>query len=226
VSSAEAVVPAPIPPPSADKRAQAEQWLGEVFRLAGWPARLELKDAADGGIAVAVHLDGEIPGVAAGKKSYLVEALQFLVNKVVNRPNTERRWVSLGIGGFPEPRPLAAPSAPPASRPAPRAVEAPPKTVAVAEEPVEEIAVSAEWKTLAKLLAGKAVKHGRVYAVMSLPSAERAQLVKAAQAESGIKVKVEGEGHFRRVAFVPEKATPMPRKMQFPADEDEDDGED
>jgi len=51
-----------------------------------------------------VHFDAEVPGVVAGKKSYLIDSLQFLVNKVVNRPNTERRWVTLGVGGFPEPK--------------------------------------------------------------------------------------------------------------------------
>ena len=58
---------------------------------------------------MAVHFEGEVPGVVAGKKSYLIESLQFLVNKVVNRPNTERRWVTLGVGAFPEPKPAAPP---------------------------------------------------------------------------------------------------------------------
>ena len=34
-------------------------------------------------------------------------------------------------------------------------------------------------------------------------------------------MKVEGEGHFKRVTFTPDKLTPMPRKMQFPDDEDD-----
>jgi predicted RNA-binding protein Jag len=232
VSTAEAAAPSPAPNLGADKRAQVEQLLSDIFRLAEWPAKLELKDAADGGIAVAVHFDGEVPGVVAGKKSYLIESLQFLVNKVVNRPNTEKRWVTLGVGAFPEPK-AAQPPPPPkaAAGPAPvkamkqpvKAVPPPPK--AEPEEAVQDVEVSPEWKAIAKLLVGKANKHGRVYAVMSLNGAERSQLLKAATGEAGVRVKAEGEGHFKRVAVLPEKATPMPRKMQFPADDDEEDDE-
>lgn len=87
------------------KRAQAEQVLKEILRLMELSSKLELKDAEGGGISVAMHFEAEVPGVQAGKKSHFVDALQFLVNKIVNRPNTERRWVSLGVGGHPPPRP-------------------------------------------------------------------------------------------------------------------------
>src|SRR5438132_1092745 len=99
-----------------------------------YPARLDFKDAEDGSLAVAMHFTGETPqGIAAGKKSYLVDSLQFLLNKCINRPNTERRWVSLGVGGFPEPRankpqgpaPVAA-----AAAPAPAASNGAPRPVA------------------------------------------------------------------------------------------------
>jgi predicted RNA-binding protein Jag len=238
--SAEAATPIAAPAP--DKRVQVEQLLTDIFRLAEWPAKLELKDAADGGIAVAVHFDAEVPGVVAGKKSYLIESLQFLVNKVVNRPNTEKRWVTLGVGGFPEPKAAPPPAAsqpkppPAAAKPASqraqamKAVPAAPKAsaprVAEPQEAVAEVEVSAEWKALAKLLSGKAVKHGRVFALMSLDAGERAQVVKALSGEAGLRVKVEGDGHFKRLVVTPDKLTPMPRKMQFPDDEEDDDGED
>jgi hypothetical protein len=216
-----------------DRRSQVQQVLGEIFRLAEWPARLELKDAADGGIAVAVHFEGDVPGVTAGKKSFLVDSLQFLVNKVVNRPGMEKRWVTLGVGAFPEPRPQPPPPAPPKPQPsAPKPQQhqhqhqqpkaSAPKPARAAEPPEADVPVSPEWAALGKLLAEKAVKYGRQYAVMSLGNAERGQLVKAGAAP-GLKVKSEGEGHFKRVAFVPEKATPMPRKMQFPDDDADDD---
>jgi hypothetical protein len=59
-----------------------------------------------------------VPFASGGKRSFVIDSMQFLVNKVVNRPNTEKRWVTLGVGEHPAPRSQrpngpAAPSAPP-----------------------------------------------------------------------------------------------------------------
>jgi predicted RNA-binding protein Jag len=108
------------------KRTQSEALLADVFKLMDYPAKLEFKDMSDGSLGVAVHFDGELPGITPGKRSYLVDCVQFWLNKVVNRPNVPRRWVNLGINAFPEarmpgqPREAApqAPASAPASAPA------------------------------------------------------------------------------------------------------------
>lgn len=92
-----------------DKRPQVEELLTEVFRLMEYPAKLEFKDMPDGSLGVAVHFDGELPGITPGKRSYLLDCVQFWLNKVVNRPNVPRRWVNLGVDAFPEPRVPGAP---------------------------------------------------------------------------------------------------------------------
>ena len=110
----------------ADKRPQVETLLGDVFRLMEYPAKLEFKDMPDGSLGVAVHFEGELPGITPGKRSYLVDCVQFWLNKVVNRPNVPRRWVNLGVDCFPEPRMPGQPreprepreQAPPSSQPA------------------------------------------------------------------------------------------------------------
>jgi len=61
--------------------------------------------------------------------------------------------------------------------------------------------------------------------VMSLNAAERTQLLKTVTGEAGVKARAEGDGHWKRVTVTPEKAMPMPRKMQFPDDEEDDDGD-
>ena len=126
--------------PNPEKMAQAEKVLGEILQRLEVRARLELKDAADGGISVAMHLEQEVPGFAAGKRSHIVDALQFLANKIVNRPTGERRWISLGVGGHPEPRapkperpprapqPAAAEGQAPVGAPAPGQAQAQPHT--------------------------------------------------------------------------------------------------
>jgi hypothetical protein len=85
------------------KRPQVETLLGDVFKLMEYPAKLDFKDMPDGSLGVAVHFEGgELPGITPGKRSYLVDCVQFWLNKVVNRPNVPRRWVNLGVNAFPD----------------------------------------------------------------------------------------------------------------------------
>ena len=101
-AAAAAVVPVATVP--ADKRPQVELLLGDVFKLMDYPAKLDFKDMPDGSLGVCVHFEGELPGITPGKRSYLVDCVQFWLNKVVNRPNVPRRWVNLAVDAFPEPR--------------------------------------------------------------------------------------------------------------------------
>ena len=100
----------------ADKRALAEKTLQELLALMELPGTMDFQDAADGGLSVALHLSTELPGAAVGKRSHVLDSLQFLVNKLVNRPGTERRWIAVGLGAHPAPRgpKLPRPPSPPA----------------------------------------------------------------------------------------------------------------
>jgi predicted RNA-binding protein Jag len=125
--------------PTQDKRERAEEVLGEILRLMGIRARLEVKDleataasehapAIPASISVALHLDEQVPGVTAGKRSGVIDALQFLSNKIVNR-GPEKRWINIGLGAHPEPRVPGrkqekAPRAPPPPSPPPQAPKA------------------------------------------------------------------------------------------------------
>jgi predicted RNA-binding protein Jag len=226
-------VPESVPAP--DKRIWAESVVKEVLRLLDIRARLELKDAPENGIAVAIHPEAESPALQSGKRTSLVDALQFLANKIVNRPNSERRWISLGVGGFPEPRPPPAerPARPPApvsaapvasarpSAPAPRTAAAPRPGRSVE---VDELSISeppdAQVAALGKLLAEKSAKHGRHYAALAMSLQDRSALLKGAQGAKGQSVRAEGEGRNRRVVFTPDTPAPMPKRA-LPQDDDE-----
>lgn len=228
-----------------DKRAQTEAVLGDILRLMGYPAKLDFKDAADGGISVAMHFEvGEVPFATAGKRSFVVDSMQFLVNKVVNRPNSEKRWVSLGVGEHPAPRPprstpsplasptgappspgngvlAAGPKGPSTSPPLP----APAPRQAHADEAALEVKADPKLAALGTALAQKAATLGRPLAVLLMDADDRARLLKAGQAVKGQHARVEGEGHNRRVTFMPDKPVPMPKKTAFPVFEDEDEDE-
>ncbi|MDQ3262138.1 MAG: hypothetical protein M3Y59_00540, partial [Myxococcota bacterium] len=91
-------------PPDPQRLEDARKVLTELLGLLELPARIELQDAPEGGIAVALHVEGEVQGLATGKRNNVIDSLQFLANKIINKPNQERRWITLGLGGFPEPR--------------------------------------------------------------------------------------------------------------------------
>src|SRR6185295_12578783 len=109
-TQASPVVPSAPPDPAAaaedaaKKRARTSEVLEEILRRMDMQGRVEVKDGADGGISVAMFLEGEVPQ-GQGRRSNFVDALQFLANKMVNRPGTSRRWISIGVGAHPEPRP-------------------------------------------------------------------------------------------------------------------------
>jgi predicted RNA-binding protein Jag len=128
------------PAPAADTRVRAQKLLTDILGLMGFPARLDFQDASDGSLAVALHFESGLPpGVENGKRSQVVDSLQFLLNKMLHRPGVERRWVMLGAGVFPEPRPRKEPQAPAPAAPANGAAAprspAPPRAQAPAPAP-------------------------------------------------------------------------------------------
>lgn len=241
---------------SFDHRGQVEVLLGSILRLMDYPARLDFKDMSDGALGVAVHFESELPGITPGKRSYLVDCLQFLVNKAINRPKVPRRWVNLGINAFPEarggakapevPRPSSPPptteptkqvAAPAPPRPPPPAKREQPREQAREQArskaperphhktPEDAVQITADplWTQLGELLAQKAQKQGRVYAVMMLSSEQRARLLKAVEGKPGVSAKAEGDGHWRRLTVMPDKLAPLPKKHVMPDWDDEED---
>ena len=225
-----------------DKRAWAEEVIAELLKLAGLRARLEVKETASPvgglGLSVALFPEEEIAGMQAGKRSPLVESLQFLANKIVNR-GPEKKWIAIGVGGHPEPRvPAGKPARPegapkpaqnaaagvPAPKPQPQS--APSRTPA---QEIDELALEVPPDPLleaaGRSLAEKAAATGRTYAVAPMKSEDRARLSRSARGVAGATVKIEGEGRHRRVVFVPANPKPMPKKSAMPDYDDEDDSE-
>jgi predicted RNA-binding protein Jag len=221
-----------------ERRAQAVSVLEQLLRAMDVPATLETRDLPDGSISIAVTPGVELAGILPGRRSPLGDALQYLVNKLVNKPGQERCWVAVGVGGHPEPRgakparpqPAPAPAmtngsgapAPTASRaPAParpagpaRPPESDERTLVGDDDPALEAA--------ARDLAERSAKSGRIYAVVALGATERGRLLRAADGVDGVSAHAEGEGRLRRVVLTPEKMVPMP-KQRLPVDDLPDD---
>lgn len=221
--------------PGPDKRILAERTLLELLSLMDSPGTLDIKDGPEGAISIAISLAAELPGLQSGKRSHVLEALQFLLNKLVNRPGTERRWVSLGVGAHPEPRgqrqppPAAsAPQAPlarvvPAAPPQSRSARPPAPAIIREAEEVVPAALATDEVLAAQLkrLAEKCGRLGRFYGLLGMGNEERAQAVAALKGAPGITSKVEGEGRARRVVLVPDKPAPMPKRTLPGLDDNE-----
>lgn len=219
--------------PVDERRTQAVTVLEQLLRTMDLPATVEAKDLPDGSISIAVTPGVELAGVVPGRRSPLGDALQYLVNKLINKPGQERRWVAIGLGGHPEPRGPKPPRAaqPPAaamtngSAPAPAAARppAPARPAAPARSPEvdERTLVTEEDPALdaaAREMAERSASSGRLYAVVTLGPIERGRLLKAADAVEGVSARAEGEGRLRRVVLTPDKVVPMP-KQRLPVDD-------
>lgn len=235
---------------SRDKRAWAEEVLKDILGHMGVRARLEVKEVEgeQPSISVALFLEEEIPGVTQGKRSQVIDSLQFLVNKIVNR-GSEKRWVNIGVGGHPEPRGPKEKQEPKpkAEKPQPEAKAQPaakqqqpqkkqakgrgqeakqgqakPRAEREPDEATLEVADDPAMAALGRALAEKSAAFGRIYAVTAVPSPLRVQLGRGAEGIAGVRIKTEGEGRHRRLVFVPDNPRPMPKKSAMPDYDDED----
>ena len=231
--SAEDAPPASEGTAAVDKRGWAVRVVGEILERMGVKPRLDAKDAADGGISIAVQLDSDVPGVQIGKRSHVVDALQFLANKLVNRPGTERRWITIGVGGHAEPRSregkrpepapsAAAPRAPSSKNPNGRgaAATAVPKFSADDDEALVQPSDDLELANSARRLAEKSSISGRFLAIVGMKREDRARVLKAVQGMAGVRVSAEGTGRNRRLVFTPDNPAP-PTKSSLPMPEEE-----
>ena len=216
-----------------ERRAQAVSVLEQLLRAMDLPATLETRDLPDGSISIAVTPAAELAGVVPGRRSPVGDALQYLVNKLVNKPGQERRWVAIGLGGHPEPRGQKQPRPAPASpavmtngngtpAPAPRAASAARPAAPARSQEVDERTLVTDgdpaFEVAARTLAERSASSGRIYGVVTLGSTERGRLLKTVDAVEGVSARAEGEGRMRRVVLTPDKVLPMP-KQRLPVDD-------
>ena len=88
------------PPPAhaPEKVERALAFCRGLFERMGAAVEVEAKETAD---TIGVSLTAR-PGNAVELSSTLVEAVQYLVNRVVNPRAEGRKWVNLDVGGFRE----------------------------------------------------------------------------------------------------------------------------
>lgn len=89
---------APPPREAPEKVAKAREFCAELFERLGAAVDVDVKETPEQiGLAITAR-----PGNAVELSSVLIEAVQYLVNRVVNPRAEGRKWVNLDVGGFRE----------------------------------------------------------------------------------------------------------------------------
>ncbi len=89
---------APPPREAPEKVERARTFTAELFKRLGAEVTIEVKETPE---AIGVSVTPG-PGNTLELASALVEAVQYLVNRVVNPRQDGRKWVNLDVGGFRE----------------------------------------------------------------------------------------------------------------------------
>jgi spoIIIJ-associated protein len=156
---------APPPREAPEKVERARAFCTDLLARIGAQVDVAVKETPD---AIGVSLTAR-DGNAVELSSALVEAVQYLVNRVVNPRAEGRKWVNLDVGGFRE--------------------EGDPA-----------------MKEMAERLAASAKRTGKVLAVAPISARDRRQIHLALVGVEGVSTRSEGEGIFRQLLIIPERA--------------------
>ena len=86
-----------------DERARrAQSFVEDVVRKMGMDCRVRLRRPREGDSADEINLEilGRDAGRIIGKKGQVLQAIQFLVHRVINRPGAERRHILVDAEGY------------------------------------------------------------------------------------------------------------------------------
>jgi spoIIIJ-associated protein len=87
--------------PSDPQSARALEFLTEVVAQMEMNCRVKLRPSREGDEQeIRLEITGEDAGRIIGKKGQVLGALQFLTNRVLNRPGEERRYVNVDAEGY------------------------------------------------------------------------------------------------------------------------------
>lgn len=87
--------------PSDAQSARALEFLGSVVAQMGMACKVRLRPSKeDDEQEIRLEITGEDAGRIIGKKGQVLGALQFLTNRVLNRPGEERRYVNVDAEGY------------------------------------------------------------------------------------------------------------------------------
>jgi spoIIIJ-associated protein len=86
---------------NADERSrEALAFTTDVIAKMGMDCDVRLQRPSEEGTDIQIHVTGPDAGRIIGKKGQVLAAVQFIVNRAMNRPGLERRYVSVDADGY------------------------------------------------------------------------------------------------------------------------------
>lgn len=189
--------------PAPEKAAQADEVARKLLELMGVEARVTVRDDDEHIVVLVEEVEGgtSVAEVLGGSRPPAIPALQFLLNKIVNRFPDDRKHVAVDVPSVPK-KPKRE-RVPKESAPSPAAAEAPIPTVDEIREAVDE-EVDGALIEVGLELAIRARQLGRVLTVHPMLPPDRRAIHQTVMQVPGVQTVSEGEGLYRRIHIVPD----------------------
>jgi len=188
--------------PAPEKAAEAEKVLGEILDRMGTPAEIELRDEEENIVLVLSDAaEGTPIGEAWAKtRPPVVPAVQFLLNKIVNRFPEGRKHIVVEVPTLQSLRKADKPTSA-GGPPSPEPAKMPSFEDLDAEMDPE---LDRELIRLGLLMAQRAVERKRVISVHPMAAGERRAVHQTVTKVPGAHSVSEGEGLYRKLHIVPD----------------------
>jgi spoIIIJ-associated protein len=194
--------------PAPEKVEQAQVVIGTLLQEMRLKAEVEIRDEDEDIVVVLSEVEGqtELANVLGKSRPPAIPALQFLLNKIVNRFPEDRKHVVVEVPSVPKQERPAKSEATAAASPKPQ--EEATAEVPHLDELLERLGEEADEDLvkLALMLAEKARATGRVLTVHPMAAPERRVIHQAVMHIPGVQTQSEGDGLYRKLHVVPGSA--------------------
>lgn len=191
--------------PAPEKAAQAEEVVRAILERMGVDASISVRDEDENIVVVVEAVEGStaVVDVLGKSRPPAIPALQFIVNKVVNRFPDDRKHVTIEVPGVPKREKRRDRGADDEAKAAEPAADAPMPTLEELRDAVDEELD----RTLVEVgleLAERARKLGKTLSIHPMLPGDRRAVHQTVMRIPGVRTVSEGEGLYRKLHVVPD----------------------
>lgn len=191
--------------PAPEKAAQAEEVMKTILGHMAVAAQVEVRDEDENIVIVVQEVEGstQVAEVLGGARPPVIPALQFLLNKIVNRFPEDRKHVTVEVPAVPKRERRSKERSPNAEKTTKVAPDAPMPTLEELRGAVDE-ELDASLIEVALELAERSRKLGKTLSIHPMLPGDRRAIHQTMMKIPGVHTVSEGEGVYRRMHVVPD----------------------